>query len=176
MRYYISHPEPNLFIMKALSYILSAILISFLCFSCSSKDISEGGITLPDHAPEVKVIETEIMDLINAYRSEHGLIPLQSLSIIKSVASTHTDYMIENNQISHDNFFKRKTTLEKEVGAKIVSENVAYAYVTASQVVNAWINSEGHRANIEGDYTNFDISAAPDSAGKWYFTNIFIKR
>ena len=57
-----------------------------------------------------------------------------------------------------------------------MSENVAYGFTNAESVVNAWLNSEGHRHVIEGDFTNFDISAEKDEEGKWYFTNIFIKK
>ena len=53
---------------------------------------------------------------------------------------------------------------------------MAYAFSSAQSVVNAWLNSEAHRANIEGDFTDFDISAEQDEYGDWYYTNIFIKR
>ena len=46
----------------------------------------------------------------------------------------------------------------------------------AQSVVNAWLNSDGHRQNIEGDFTDFDISAEQNANGQWYFTNIFVKR
>jgi uncharacterized protein YkwD len=66
--------------------------------------------------------------------------------------------------------------LEQNANAKMVSENVAYAYSTAQSVVNAWINSDSHRENIEGDFTDFEVSAEQNKEGKWYYTNIFIKR
>lgn len=64
----------------------------------------------------------------------------------------------------------------QNASATKVSENVAYAFSSAQSVVNAWLNSAGHRANIEGDYTDFDISAEQNEEGRWYFTNIFIKK
>ena len=57
-----------------------------------------------------------------------------------------------------------------------MSENVAYGFSSAESLVNAWLNSASHRENIEGDFTDFDISAEKNNEGKWYFTNIFIKR
>ena len=57
-----------------------------------------------------------------------------------------------------------------------VGENVAYAYSSARSLVNAWINSDSHRQNIEGDYTDFEVSAEQNKEGKWYYTNMFIKR
>ena len=98
------------------------------------------------------------------------------MSIVKSVAYSHTDYMVDNDVVSHDNFFTRSNYLKSNIGAKKVSENVAYGFSTAQGVVDAWIRSESHKANLEGDYTNFDISAERNEDGRWYYTNIFIKK
>ena len=153
-------------------------LLAMLTFSCSSEDLQDDSInqTILEKAPEAKVIEVEILELINTYRIGTDLAPLNNLSIIKSVAFTHTDYMVSVNQVNHDNFYKRKTSLVQNASATKVSENVAYAYSSAQSVVQAWLNSPSHKATIEGDFTDFDISAEKNSEGKWYFTNIFIKR
>ncbi len=100
----------------------------------------------------------------------------KNLSIIKSVAQMHTDYMVGLNKINHDNIEQRRKSLMETAGAITVSENVAYGYDTANDVVNAWVNSPSHRAVIEGNYTNFDISAEQNNWGVWFFTNIFIKK
>jgi len=84
--------------------------------------------------------------------------------------------MIENDEVSHANFFQRKNNLMNNVGALTVAENVAYAFSSPESVVNAWLNSEGHKNVIEGDYTDFDISAEMDENGRWYYTNIFIRK
>ena len=33
-----------------------------------------------------------------------------------------------------------------------------------------------HKENIEGDFTNFDVSAEKNAEGNWFYTNIFIKK
>jgi uncharacterized protein YkwD len=96
--------------------------------------------------------------------------------VVKAVAFTHTDYMIQNDDISHDNFYQRKESLEMNAGANKVSENVAYGFSSPESLVNAWLNSPSHKETIEGDFTDFDISAEQSENGKWYYTNIFIKR
>ena len=164
--------------MKPTTYLLSMALLAMLTFSCSTDDFQEGQIdqTALEKAPPAKVIEVEILELINTYRIGMDLVPQNNLSIIKSVAFTHTDYMVSLDQVNHDNFFQRKTSLVQNASATKVSENVAYAYSSAQSVVKAWLNSPSHKATIEGDFTDFDISAEMNSQGKWYFTNIFIKR
>ncbi|MFZ4679488.1 MAG: CAP domain-containing protein [Flavobacterium sp.] len=65
----------------------------------------------------------------------------------------------------------------KYLGAKRVSENIAFNYQTAESAMSAWLNSPGHKANIEGDFTHFGISITADEAtGKKYYTNMFIKK
>ena len=165
--------------MKLFSKIPLVVLLAvFTLFSCSTESFDDNvdalEISLVD--TQTKAIELEILDLINEHRLSLGLNSLEDMSIVKSVAYSHTDYMVDNDIVSHDNFYTRSDYLKSNIGAKKVSENVAYGYGTAQGVVNAWIKSESHKANLEGDYTNFDISAEKNADGRWYYTNIFIKK
>ena len=161
---------------KLLPILAIVALISFTsCANDSEENEAINSIEVPV-TPQAKSIEIEIMELINAYRINEGLNALNNHNTVKAVASTHTEYMIEVNNVSHDNFFLRKQSLQANANANIVTENVGYGFSSAESVVNAWIASPSHRDNIEGDYTDFDVSAEQNSAGKWYFTNIFIKR
>lgn len=165
--------------MKASKLLPFLAIIATLSFTSCSKDSVEddayNAIEVPV-APQAKLIEIEIMELINEYRINEGLNPLQNHNTVKAVAFTHTDYMIEVDNVSHHNFFLRKQSLQANADADVVSENVAYGFNSAQSVVNAWLNSPSHRENIVGDYTDFEVSAEQNSAGKWYFTNMFIKR
>lgn len=121
-------------------------------------------------------LEVEILEDLNIYRKALGLSELKPLAELSMESEGHNDYMIEIGTVSHDNFAQRASFLMNEVGAKAVSENVAYGYRTADAVVNAWLKSKGHRDNIESENTHFGISVRQDAEGKNYFTNIFIKK
>ena len=165
--------------MKATKLLpLMAIVVLLGFTSCSTDSAAEDQINSIEVPipPQAKQIEIEIMEIINAHRITQGLTPLQDHGTVKAVAFTHTDYMIEEDNVSHDNFFLRKQSLQANANANIVTENVAYGFSSAESVVNAWLNSPSHKENIEGDYTDFDISAEQNNEGRWYFTNIFIKR
>ncbi|HLV39061.1 CAP domain-containing protein [Xanthomarina sp.] len=164
--------------MKMPTFLPVMVLIVMLSFSCSTDSLDETASNADTNlvVPETKIIEIEILDLINDYRLSLGLNALNSMEAIKSQAYNHTDYMIEKDNVSHDNFFQRKSYLINYAGANKVSENVAYGYTKAESVVNGWLNSPGHKEIIEGDFTNFDISAEKNSEGKWYYTNIFVKK
>tara|TARA_R100000935_G_C2819718_1_gene159120 strand:- start:251 stop:757 length:507 start_codon:yes stop_codon:yes gene_type:complete len=121
-------------------------------------------------------LESEILDGVNTYRQSLGMKALSRVDEVTYQADDHTVYMTSNEVVNHDNFNIRYSNLVTEVGAKAVAENVAFGYGNADAVVKAWIASEGHRVNIEGDFTHFGISVDKDKNGKNYFTNIFMRR
>ncbi|MFI0431401.1 CAP domain-containing protein [Mariniflexile sp. HMF6888] len=164
--------------MKLLTKLPLLALLAFFSFSCTTDNLDDkaDAIELSLITPETKTIEVEILELINNHRLSKGLNALSDMTVVKSVAFTHTDYMVDNNEVSHANFYKRSDYLKANAGAIKVSENVAYGYSSAESVVSAWLKSDGHRANIEGDFTNFDLAAEQNAEGKWYYTNIFIKK
>ncbi len=164
--------------MKSLIKLPLLVLLAVFTFSCSTDNIDDN-VTALNKAivvPETKTIETQILELINNHRLSLGLNPLGKMDLIKSQAYSHTEHMVIENQVSHDNFFQRSNFLKANAGAKFVSENVAYGYTKAESVVNAWLKSESHKENIEGDFTNFDVSAEQNSEGDWFYTNIFIRK
>ncbi|MFO7719794.1 MAG: CAP domain-containing protein [Gillisia sp.] len=157
----------------------------FLCVfslsSCTKDSIS------PEESAELKTvhlvdafaysqIELDILTAVNDYRKSKGLKILKRVDEITVQAESHTVYMVEKNVVNHDNFNVRFANLVEEIGARAVSENVGFGYSTANAVVRAWIESEGHLANIEGDFTHFGVSVEKDENEKNYFTNIFVRR
>lgn len=164
--------------MKLLTKLPLLALLAILSFSCTTDSLDDkaDAIELSLTTPTTKTIEVEILELINNHRLSLGLSALSDMTLVKQVAYSHTDYMVVNNEVSHTNFYKRSDYLKANAGAIKVSENVAYGYSSAESVVRAWLKSDGHRANIEGDFTNFDLAAEKNAEGKWYYTNIFIKK
>ncbi len=154
------------------------VCIATFCVSCTTENIDTEVNTIDKELfiPEVKPIETKILKLINEYRISLALETLVPIDIVKSQAFNHTQYMIDQNTMSHDYFHKRRSYLIDKAGAIKVAENVGYGYSSAESVVDSWIKSESHRAAIVGDFTNFDISVDQNEDGVLYFTNIFIKK
>ncbi|RYG26389.1 MAG: CAP domain-containing protein, partial [Chitinophagaceae bacterium] len=89
----------------------------------------------------------------------------------------HNEYMIANQVVNHDQFQQRANNIMEVVGAVKVNENIAYNYQQPSGALHAWLNSPGHKANIEGNFTHFGVSVSVDpTTGKKYYTNIFVKK
>jgi uncharacterized protein YkwD len=147
--------------------------------SCSSDD-SESQSTEPVAQKVLSysynTMELETMVLINKHRISVGLIPLEKINHMSFKSEEHVNYMIANNVVNHNDFVARSENIMRTLGAKTVSENVAYNYNTPESVLNAWLASPTHKANIEGDHTHFGISIKENPTnGRKYYTNIFAK-
>jgi uncharacterized protein YkwD len=168
-------------LMKMIKISLLAVALLCLVTSCSKDDsdiANEANYSIDlNLAQETDwVIADEILTLVNDHRVSIGLpIIEKDQRYASAYAVEHTKYMIDLKQISHDNFSERSSALKAQ-GAKIVGENVAYGYDTAEGVVNAWLNSPGHKDIIEGSYTHsgFGVILSPD--GRYYFTQLFYKK
>ena len=120
--------------------------------------------------------ELALMALINTYRVSVGLNALEQINFISYKSEEHNTYMIANNLVNHNDFVARSQDIMNVLGAKTVSENIAYNYNTPQAALSAWLNSPTHKENIEGNFSNFGISIRIDPVnGKKYYTNMFVK-
>ena len=154
---------------------LTIVLIMVSCSSNSSDGISSNKSIITTY--NYNETELKLVTLINNYRHSIGLNTLEVINHISFKSEEHNIYMIEHNLVNHDYFQERSDNLILVLGAERVGENIAYNYKTAENAFSAWLNSSGHRANIEGDYTHFGIAVTTDDlTGKKYYTNMFIKK
>jgi uncharacterized protein YkwD len=122
------------------------------------------------------VMETEILQFVNEDRKQHDLRLLQINSRESSLALKHSEDMAKGKvKFGHDGFNSRAKIIQKELGATEIGENVASGLMTAREVVDGWLNSPGHKKNIEGDFLLTGIGYARDKKGEIYFTQIFSK-
>lgn len=169
-----------LLIMKKTICTMLFIVISITMNSCTA-DTAEGNENSTSTEQVVTSYtyndsELEMMQLINNYRLSIGLNALEKINHISNKCEEHNKYMIANNVVNHNDFVLRSDNIMKLLGAKNVGENVAYNYKTSEAAFKAWLESPGHKENIEGNYTHFGISITTDSrSGKKYYTNIFAR-
>jgi uncharacterized protein YkwD len=126
--------------------------------------------------PNLGVIEQAIFNQINQYRASKGLPAFARSSKIDNQAKVHSQNMASAKvPFGHQNFSDRvKST---GISYKAAAENVAYnkGYADpATQAVQGWLKSPGHKTNIEGKFNQTGIGVAVNSKGEVYFTQIFI--
>lgn len=122
-------------------------------------------------------IENDILYYVNLHRKSIGLRPLKLNSVESSVANKHSVNMATGKvPFGHQGFNDRAKSLRKKLGSiTMVGENVASGQMTAKEAVDGWLQSPGHKRNIEGDFTMTGIGSAKARNGMIYFTQIFTK-
>ena len=165
--------------MRNLKFVaIAALLVAMNSCSADSAEGTENSTSTPVLVASYTYNDSEMetMKLINNYRVSIGLNALEKVNHISFKCEEHNKYMIANNVVNHNDFTSRSENIMSVLGAKKVGENVAYNYKTSEAVLRAWLDSPGHKENIEGDYTHFGLSVTIDAqTGKKYYTNIFIK-
>ena len=117
----------------------------------------------------------DILSYVNDDRKQHGLSALKLSEVESSIASKHSRDMASGKvPFGHSGLNARAKAIRKALGAiSSVGENVASGPMNAREVVDGWLNSPGHKRNIEGDFTLTGIGYASDGKGNIFFTQIF---
>ncbi|EGG22228.1 hypothetical protein DFA_04346 [Cavenderia fasciculata] len=116
------------------------------------------------------------LGLVNAARSQYGLSPLEIVPCMMDYAQAHSDYQSAINSMTHNDprgdLFQRG----RVYGAILQSaaENVAYGADDDDTVMEMWLQSPGHRANILGrSSTIIGFGVSLDGSGRKYWTQYF---
>lgn len=127
----------------------------------------------------VKALETEVVRLVNVERSKRGLQLLKQNWELCRVARYKSQDMINKGYFAHQSpTYGSPFQMMESFGVKFsaAAENIAYGQKTPQEVMNSWMNSSGHRANIlSASYLVIGVGAAKDSNGNVYWTEMFIK-
>ena len=148
---------------------------------CPTAEPTQTPAVQPTQAPSnLSDMEQEVLKLVNKVRSENGLSPLAWADDVANVARAHSKDMIDRSFFSHTNpdglspFDRLKNN---GISFKSAVENIAYGQRTAEAVMDAWMNSSGHRANIlNKNVTEIGIGAVKNQNGIIYWTQVFVLR
>jgi len=121
---------------------------------------------------------SDIINGVNAHRRTKGLPPLRLMALAASEAARHSSNMASKKvPFGHAGFNQRAVNIANELhGTSSTGENVAFGKMTWKQVIDAWLKSPEHRANIEGPFNYTGVGVAKDSRGVIYYTQIFVKK
>ncbi|WP_299189160.1 CAP domain-containing protein [uncultured Aquimarina sp.] len=161
--------------MKVFFKFFFTVCIATIIVACSSEDDSTNSDVNIDELTNETNISDDILVLVNQHRQSLGLSTLSKNDTAEQLAIDHTKYMISIEEINHDNFNQRGNILGDEENATGTAENVARFYTDAQSVVDGWLNSTGHRENIEDNYMYTGISAIKDESGRYYYTQLFYR-
>lgn len=134
-------------------------------------------INIPTSDQNVLTYEKQVTDLVNKERAKRGLNPLTYDWELSRVARYKSQDMKDNNYFSHTSpTYGTPFQMMKSFGItyKTAGENIARGYNTPESVVNGWMNSSGHRANIlNSTYTRIGVGYVKDGN---YWTQMFVSK
>ena len=135
-----------------------------------NKPGQEEGIETEYHAYVLRVVE-----LVNEERAKAGLKPVtlqKNISAAAQVRAQETEVSFSHTRPDGTKF----TTALAQAGVTYrgAGENIAWGQRTPEQVMNGWMNSAGHRANILNEkFTSIGVGYYQNAAGTNYWTQLF---
>lgn len=120
----------------------------------------------------------KVLEITNAKRADAGCKPLKLNAKLNKAAQGHSEDMAAKDYFSHDSQdgrspFDRMSDAGYNFGA--AAENIAMGQQTPADVMDSWMNSAGHKANILNcTYTEMGLGYATGN-GSPYWTQVFGK-
>ncbi|WP_110112204.1 CAP domain-containing protein [Bacillus sp. CGMCC 1.16541] len=129
-------------------------------------------------ASSVSEYEKKVAQLVNQERQKAGLAPLQLDTKLSDVAREKSRDMMNKGYFDHQSpTYGSPFDMMKRFGIsyKAAGENIAKGQRTPEEVMNGWMNSSGHRANIlSNNFTHIGVGYVKGSDGTTYWTQMFI--
>ena len=127
-------------------------------------------------------LTVRVVELVNQHRAARGLSQLTVTTPLTNAAIWKSRHMARYVYMAHAD---PAPPVARSVGDRLLAcgypassagwgENIAYGYTSADAVMQGWLNSPGHRANIENpSYRAIGVGAAASSTGRLYWTQEF---
>ncbi len=112
---------------------------------------SKNQSNLNTNSSSLSAFETKVVELTNVERSKAGLKPFKTNNELSKVSRIKSQDMTDKNYFDHNSpTYGSPFDMMKKFGIsyKTAAENIAKGQKTPEEVVKAWMNSSGHRANI----------------------------
>jgi uncharacterized protein YkwD len=135
-------------------------------------------VTATGDATPYASIEWRVHALTNQYRATVGKPPLEWSEVIAAQCRIHSTNMATGVvAFGHDGFDERSAAIAESIPHSNPAENVAQTgggSDPAQAAVTMWLNSDGHRRNIEADHDMAAVGVARASGGTYFFTQFFL--
>ncbi len=172
-----------MFIYLQRSIVILTALLGLI--SCTSSSLVQSNLLAEGNSHE-KSLERHTLQLVNNYRKQNGLPPLQHHAGLTQIARGHSNFMASNNnnfklegkKISHYGFQSRSRYAQERHGLGSVAENVAAGWGTGQKGVRGalkgWKNSPGHNRTMLGKQWEVSgVGIRADENGELWFTQLF---
>jgi uncharacterized YkwD family protein/spore coat assembly protein SafA len=127
---------------------------------------------------QTKGVEQQVLELVNQERAKANLQPLKMDWELQRVARTKSCDMAQKGYFSHQSpTYGSPFDMMKQFGIsfKTAGENIASGQRTPQEVMQSWMNSQGHRENIlKPEYTHIGVGYCAGGSMGHMWTQMFI--
>lgn len=118
---------------------------------------------------------SQVLKLVNEERAKGGVSALTMSDQLTAPANKRAQEIVKQFSHTRPNGTQWSTVLDEfNVSVRTAGENLAYGYNTPEAVVEGWMNSPGHRANImNSNFNKIGIGVYKDGNGTVYCTQLF---
>lgn len=156
---------------------------ALLCVLIGAQSACDDDDTLPVTTAPGSVygtVEQQAHALVNEHRRNQGLARLQWSDVIADQCRMHSENMADGTvPFGHTGFNERGAAIDSVIPHSASAENVARVSGSvadpAESAVSIWLESSGHRTNIEGNYDMTGVGVARSTDGRYYFTQFFLR-
>lgn len=162
---------------KIISAIMACVLVSGTVFNVHTVDfrssLQEITAASYDNSQLAEYAE-QIAVLVNKERNAYGLQPVKVSPILSEAANIRASELKENFSHTRPNGTSCFTAMsELEIQYMSAAENIAYGQKNPENVMNAWMNSSGHRANILNEKMEYIGVGVSYQDGVYYWSQFF---
>lgn len=138
-------------------------------------DVGTPDTETPGNNQNASYIE-QVVNLVNIERAKEGLAPLTIDKNVQRAAQVRAEEIVTSFSHTRPNGSSFSTALaEQNVSYRRAGENIAWGQRSPEEVVNAWMNSAGHRANImNSSFTKIGVGYYQNAKGVNYWSQLFI--
>jgi len=124
-----------------------------------------------DRAATPDDYEQRLLALVNAERAHRGLRPMRLSTCAEAYAERWSSYLARYEVFRHQSL----APMLRSCRARQVGENIGNGSVSAEAMVQTWMASPMHRANIlNPSFTYIGLGATRSSHGRWYAVQDFV--
>jgi uncharacterized YkwD family protein len=124
-----------------------------------------------EQTKDASQFEQKVVDLVNQERQKQGLKPLTLNKKLSDVARTKSKDMMDKGYFDHNSpTYGSPFDMMKQFGIEYTTagENIAKGQQSPEDVMNAWMNSDGHRKNIlNPDFTEIGVGYVKGDTTYW---------
>lgn len=159
--------------------LLSFVMVAMLAVSAAALPNTASEPVYTVHAaagyanPQTEEYARQVAGIVNRERAANGLAPLKysdKLSEAALVRAEEIQSVFSHTRPNGTRCFTAVT--EAGISYRSVGENIAYGQRTPEEVMNSWMNSSGHRANILGSYDYIGVGVTYRN-GTYYWSQFF---